>query len=102
MKSSFSSSSPDDVTTITATDAVPADNAEAPTKDDSQEEAADGTAGADGLSDALATTDGERGSSSHHHQQHSTNFNHSNRGLKINLIIKIRLMLFISIYTRNA
>ena len=99
MKSSFSSSSPDDVTTITATDAAPADNAKAPTKDNSQEEAADGTAGTDGLSDALATTDGGGGSSSHHHQHHSTNFNHSNRGLKIKLIIKsIYVMLFTSIY----
>ena len=99
MKSSFSSSFPDDLTTITAADAVPTDNAEAPAKDDSQEEAADGQrAGADGLSDALATTDGGGGSSFHHHQHHSTNFNHSNRGLKINLIIKINPMSFISIY----
>ena len=98
MKSYFSSSPPDDVTTITATDAVPADNAEAPTKDDSQEEAADGTAGADGLSDALATAGGGGGSSSHHHQHHSANFNHNNRGLKMNQIIKINLMLFIIIY----
>ena len=78
MKSSFSSSSPYDTTTIAATDVVPADNAEAPTNDDSQEETADRTAGADGLSDALATTDGGGGSSSHHHQYHSTNFNHNN------------------------
>ena len=75
MKSSVSSSSPDDVTTITATDAVPADNAEAPAKDYSQEEAAEGIAGADGLSGDLVTTDGEGGSSSRHHQRHSTNFN---------------------------
>ena len=46
MKSPFSSSSPDNVTAITATDVVPADNAKTPAKDDSQEEAADGTAGA--------------------------------------------------------
>ena len=62
MKSSFSSSSPDDVTVITATDVVLADNAGAPAKDDSQEEAADGTAGADGLSNALATMDEGGGS----------------------------------------
>ena len=97
MKSSFFSSSPDDVTTITVTDAVPADNAKAPAKDDSQEEAADGTTGADGLSDALAATDGGGGSSSHQHQHHSTNFNHNNRGLKINLGIIINIMLFTSI-----
>ena len=78
MKSPFSSSSLDDVTTITATDAVPTDNAEAPSKDDSQEEASDGTAGGDGLSDALATTDRGDGSSFRHHQHHSTNFNHRN------------------------
>ena len=64
MKSSFSSSSPDDVSAITATDAVPADNAEAPVKDDSQEEAEGGSAGVDGFSDALATADGGCGSSS--------------------------------------
>ena len=64
MKSSFSSSSPDGVTTITATNAVPADNAEAPAKNNSQEEAANETAGADGLSGVLATTDGGGGSSS--------------------------------------
>ena len=97
MKLSFSSSSPDDVNTITATDAVPVDNAKVPVKDDSQEEAADGTAGADGLSDALAATDRGGGSSSHHNQHHSTNFSHSNRGLKIHLIMKINLMLFTSI-----
>ena len=98
MKSSFSSSSPDNVTAITATDVVPADNAKAPAKDDSQAEAADGTAGADGLSNALVTPDG----GGHHHQHQSTNFNHSNRGLKINLIIRINLMLLVSIYTRNG
>ena len=98
MKSSFSSSSPDDVTTIPVTDAVLADNVEAPAKDNSQEEAADGTAGADGLSDALTTTEGGGGSSSHHHRHYSTNFNHSNRELKISLIIKINLMLSTSIY----
>ena len=64
MKSPFSSSSPDDVTAIIATDAVPADNAEAPAKDDFQEEAADGTAGGGGLSNALVTTDSGGGSSS--------------------------------------
>ena len=90
MKASFSFSSPDDVTTITATDKVLADNAKEPAKDDSHEAAADGTTGADRLSDALAPTDRRGGSSPHHHQHHSTNFNHSNRGLKINLIIKIK------------
>ena len=64
MKSSFSSSSPDDVTVITATDVVLADNAGAPAKDDSQEEAADGTKGGNGLFDALVTADGGDGSSS--------------------------------------
>ena len=47
--SSFSSSSFDAVIILTATDAVPADDVEAPTKDGSEEEAADGTARADGL-----------------------------------------------------
>ena len=56
MKSPFSSSFPDDVTAITATDEVTVDYAEAPAKDDSQEEVADREAGADGFSDALATT----------------------------------------------
>ena len=64
IKLPFSSSSPDGVTTITATDAVPADNAEALAKDDSQGEGVDRTMGADGLSDALATTNGGGGSSS--------------------------------------
>ena len=64
MKSSFSSSSPDDVNTITAMDAVPTDNGEAPAKDDSQEEAAGGITGVDGFSEALATTGGGCGSSS--------------------------------------
>ena len=47
-----------------ATDAVPTDNANVPAKNDSQEEAADGTAGGDGFSDALDTTNGGGGSSS--------------------------------------
>ena len=63
IKSFFSSSSPDDVATVTATGAVPADNAKAPAKDNSQEEAADRTAGVDRLFDALTTTDGRGGSS---------------------------------------
>ena len=64
MKSYFSSSPPDDVTATTAIDKVPTDNTEAPVKDNSQEEAADRTAGAGGLSDVLATTDGGGDSSS--------------------------------------
>ena len=36
-----------------------------------------------------------------HHQRHSTNFNHSNRQIKINLSIKINLMLLSSVCTRN-
>ena len=43
---------------------MPADNAEASAKNDSQEEEANGTAGADRLSDVLAMTDGGGGSSS--------------------------------------
>ena len=46
------------------TDAVPEDNAEAPAKDSFEEEVLGGTAGADGLSDTLATTDGGGGTSS--------------------------------------
>ena len=60
----FSSSSFDAVTITTATDAASEDNDEAPTKDSFNEEASDGTAGADGLSNALAMTDGGGGSSS--------------------------------------
>ena len=37
-----------------ATDAALSDDAKAPAKDDAEEEAADGTAGGDGLFDALA------------------------------------------------
>ena len=45
-------------------DAAPEDDAEAPTKNSFGEEELGGTAGANGLSDALVTTDGGGGSSS--------------------------------------
>ena len=45
-------------------DAAPEDNAEAPAKEGFEEETWNRTAGADGLFDALATADGEGGSSS--------------------------------------
>ena len=51
--SSFSSSSFDTITNATATDAAPANNAEAPSKD-TKGDAADGTAVADGLVNSLA------------------------------------------------
>ena len=47
------------LTATTKTDTAPADGIEAPTNDDSEEEAADGTAGADGL--LRATADGGGG-----------------------------------------
>ena len=46
------------------TDVTPADEAEALENEDVKEETADGTTGADGLFDALATADGGGGSSS--------------------------------------
>ena len=60
--SSFSSSSFDTATTKSATDAELADDVEAPVKDCSKEEAADGTAGADGLFDthAAAANEGDK------------------------------------------
>ena len=60
----FSYSSFDAVTTTTATDAAPADDAKAQAKGSFKEEAADGTAGADWLFNALVTADGGGGSSS--------------------------------------
>lgn len=57
MMSSFSSSSFDPLITTTATDDV-----EAPVKDGSEEESADGTPGADRLFDALATAENGSGS----------------------------------------
>ena len=62
--SSFSFSPFNDLTTTTATNAAPADNTEALAKEGSQEEAANGTAGGNGLFNALATADGGGGSSS--------------------------------------
>ena len=63
---SFSSSSFDAVTTTTTTttDVAPADDDKAQAKDSLEEEAVDGTAGADWLFNTLATADGEGGSSS--------------------------------------
>ena len=66
--------------------------------------------GADGLFDALATTDGGGGSSFSPSSsifinvtQQSTSFYRRNRQIrKVNLIIKINLILFISISTSNA
>ena len=65
-----------DVTFATATDAAPEDNTEAPEKDGFEEEALNGTAGGDGLSDTLANP-------------------HSYRQININLILKNNLILFL-------
>ena len=56
---SFFSLSSDAASITTATDVALADAAEAPGKDGSEEEAADGTAGADGLFEAQRTEDVE-------------------------------------------
>ena len=61
---SFSSSFFDTITFTTATDAASADDAKAQAKDSFEEEAADGTAGADWLFNALVAADGGGGSSS--------------------------------------
>ena len=65
MSSSFSSLSFDTTTKATATDAAPANDAEAPSKDSSKEDAADATAVADGLVNSLAAAanGGEEGGS---------------------------------------
>ena len=94
------------MTIAPATDAAPEDAAKAPAKEGFEREAVDGTAGVDRLFDTLATADrgGDSSSSSsiYLHQDHSRNFYHSNRQIKITLIIKINLVLFISISTSNA
>ena len=64
---SFPSLSFDDVTTTTAPDAALSDNDEAQAKDSFEEEAPDGTAGADTLFETLAAADGGGGFSSSHH-----------------------------------
>ena len=53
------------LTATTETDTALANDIEAPANDGSEEEAADGTAGGDGLFGALATADGGGGSSSY-------------------------------------
>ena len=89
--SSFSSSSFDAVIIATATDAAPEDNAEAPAKDGFEDEAADGIAKV-----RRALQRPRHGGRrrwlliiANLHQEHSTNFYHGNRQIKIKLIISI-------------
>ena len=89
---SFSSSSFDAATTTTAKDMAPADAVEARAKDGFKEEAADGIPGADGLFDAQRMEEVEYvGGSSQ--SNHSTNFNHGHRQVKVNRTFKIDLQL---------
>ena len=60
--SSFSFSPFNDLTTTTATNAAPTDDTKSLAKDGSQKEAGDGTAGSDGLFNALTTADRGGGS----------------------------------------
>ena len=97
--SSFSSSSFDDLTTTTATNTAPAENTEAQAKDVSQEEAADGTAGVDGLFETL-TAAWRRWILLINITQYATIMYHNHRQVKyINLILNNNLILFINIST---
>ena len=80
---------------------TPADAAEARTNDGFKEEAADGIPGALGLFDAQRTEEVEYEGGSPH-RNHSTNFNHGHRQVKVNRTLKINLVLFSSIATSTA